>query len=60
MFKKLLKDFNEKNFIVTIEDGYYIIRNKETGKDFYSISCKEKNKETKLISCYNSILTGSK
>lgn len=57
MFKKLLESLNKENYKVTIEEGRYIIREKDTGRDYYSISCNDKGKEIKLIECYNNILT---
>ena len=45
MFKKLLESLNKENYKVTIEEGRYIIREKDTGRDYYSISCNDKGKE---------------
>lgn len=56
MFKKLIKSLSKENYIVTIEDGNYIVKEKNTGKDYFSFSCKEKNKENLLLGCYCSIL----
>ena len=58
MFRKLIKSLLRENHIVTIENGNYVIKEKDTGKDYFSFSCMEKNKEKILTSCYCNLLSG--
>ena len=58
MFKNLIKSLGKLNYAVTIEEGDYIIKEKETGKDYFSFPCKSKNKETILTKCYCNLLAG--
>lgn len=56
MFKKLIESLGKMDYMVTIESGNYIVREKDTGKDYLSFSVGSKDKENLLIRCYSELL----
>lgn len=58
IFKEILKAFNKENYIVSIENGKYVVKEKETGEEFFSMPVNTKKKELKLMNLYNNIAAG--
>jgi len=60
MFRDILKAFKKENFIVTAENGKYMVKDKDSGKIYFSMpaNIKREEKELKLINCYNNLIAG--
>jgi|GEM_PF-7034052 hypothetical protein len=56
MFKRLLKSLEKFNYIVTIEDGQCVVKEKDNQKEYSAFSVKEKNKGKLLLNCYLDLL----
>lgn len=51
-FKWCLKKLREKNCVVAINDGNYIVKEVDLNKIYAKIPCTDPKKERKLLDCY--------
>lgn len=57
MFKGLVNSLSKMDYIVAVESGNYVVRKKDTERDYISFAVGEKNKDNILAKFYSNLLS---
>lgn len=56
MFKKIVRNLANIDYLVTVETGCFMVKKKGSEKEYLSFAVNDTDKETLLMRCYTELL----